>query len=184
MGQFKSCLWKQNLSYWRSPSYNLIRFMHTVASSFIFGILFWKQGKKLWVIYAFVHCLFSWMWKGLVPFHFNSQSIRRLTSMCNFLSSFLFVFEEKTNRIYSIFSVQCTLLLSSLALTTAHQSFLMYQWRELSCTEKGLLGCILHGLIQLHRYISVTRSTVSILMVKLLFYKLKRDEALYSEVFW
>ncbi|KAK0591339.1 hypothetical protein LWI29_000215 [Acer saccharum] len=46
-GQFKSCLWKQNLSYWRSPSYNLMRILHTLASSLFFGILFWKQGKKL-----------------------------------------------------------------------------------------------------------------------------------------
>ncbi|XP_061351458.1 pleiotropic drug resistance protein 3-like isoform X2 [Gastrolobium bilobum] len=45
--QFKACLWKQHLSYWRSPSYNLMRIMFVVASSFLFGILFWKQGKKI-----------------------------------------------------------------------------------------------------------------------------------------
>lgn len=49
-GQFKSCLWKQNLSYWRSPSYNLNRIIHTCVSSFCYGILFWNQGKKLWVL--------------------------------------------------------------------------------------------------------------------------------------
>ena len=47
VGQLKACLWKQNLSYWRSPSYNLIRLMHTLASSLMFGALFWKQGKEL-----------------------------------------------------------------------------------------------------------------------------------------
>ncbi|XP_048137047.1 pleiotropic drug resistance protein 3-like isoform X2 [Rhodamnia argentea] len=46
-GQFKSCLWKQYLSYWRSPSYNLMRTLHTFAASFLFGVLFWNQGKKL-----------------------------------------------------------------------------------------------------------------------------------------
>ncbi|XVF41711.1 hypothetical protein PTKIN_Ptkin01aG0301900 [Pterospermum kingtungense] len=46
-GQFKSCLWKQNLSYWRSPSYNLNRIIHTFVSSLLFGILFWDQGKKI-----------------------------------------------------------------------------------------------------------------------------------------
>ncbi|XP_038702837.1 pleiotropic drug resistance protein 3-like isoform X2 [Tripterygium wilfordii] len=46
-GQFKSCLWKQHLSYWRSPSYNLMRIVHTIASSLIFGLLFWNQGKKI-----------------------------------------------------------------------------------------------------------------------------------------
>ncbi|XP_010529759.1 PREDICTED: ABC transporter G family member 37 isoform X2 [Tarenaya hassleriana] len=46
-GQFKSCLWKMSLSYWRSPSYNLMRILHTLISSFIFGALFWKQGKNI-----------------------------------------------------------------------------------------------------------------------------------------
>ncbi|XP_010042280.2 pleiotropic drug resistance protein 3 isoform X3 [Eucalyptus grandis] len=46
-GQFKSCLWKQYLSYWRSPPYNLTRTLHTIAVSFLFGLLFWNQGKKL-----------------------------------------------------------------------------------------------------------------------------------------
>uniref|UniRef100_A0A9I9CX19 ABC transporter domain-containing protein n=1 Tax=Cucumis melo TaxID=3656 RepID=A0A9I9CX19_CUCME len=45
--QFGACLWKQNLSYWRNPRYNLLRILHTVASSLIFGVLFWKKGKKL-----------------------------------------------------------------------------------------------------------------------------------------
>ncbi|XP_021898918.1 LOW QUALITY PROTEIN: pleiotropic drug resistance protein 3-like [Carica papaya] len=45
--QFKSCLWKLHLSYWRSPSYNLMRILHTFISSLLFGILFWKQGQKI-----------------------------------------------------------------------------------------------------------------------------------------
>ncbi|KAL6139108.1 hypothetical protein ACLB2K_064385 [Fragaria x ananassa] len=45
--QFKSCLWKQHLSYWRSPSYNLMRIMHTVVASLIFGALYWNQGRKI-----------------------------------------------------------------------------------------------------------------------------------------
>ncbi|KAJ7973218.1 Pleiotropic drug resistance ABC transporter [Quillaja saponaria] len=45
--QFKSCLWKQHLSYWRSPPYNLMRIAYTVISSFLFGVLFWDQGKKI-----------------------------------------------------------------------------------------------------------------------------------------
>ncbi|KAF8101841.1 hypothetical protein N665_0201s0154 [Sinapis alba] len=47
LGQFKSCLWKMSLSYWRSPSYNLMRIGHTLFSSLIFGVLFWKQGQKI-----------------------------------------------------------------------------------------------------------------------------------------
>ncbi|CAL5380310.1 unnamed protein product [Camellia sinensis] len=46
-GQFKSCLWKQHLSYWRSPSYNLLRFTYMLIASLFFGILFWDQGRKI-----------------------------------------------------------------------------------------------------------------------------------------
>ncbi|CAK9136214.1 unnamed protein product [Ilex paraguariensis] len=46
-GQFKSCLWKQQLSYWRSPSYNLTRSLYMVFASLLFGTLFWDQGKKI-----------------------------------------------------------------------------------------------------------------------------------------
>ncbi|XP_038722403.1 pleiotropic drug resistance protein 3-like isoform X1 [Tripterygium wilfordii] len=45
--QFKACLWKQHLSYWRSPSYNLNRIIFISASSVLFGVLFWQQGKKI-----------------------------------------------------------------------------------------------------------------------------------------
>ncbi|RXH71769.1 hypothetical protein DVH24_025270 [Malus domestica] len=46
-GQFKACLWKQNLSYWRSPSYNLTRIIFMFCASLLFGILFWDQGNKI-----------------------------------------------------------------------------------------------------------------------------------------
>ncbi|XP_076956671.1 pleiotropic drug resistance protein 3-like [Bidens hawaiensis] len=46
-GQFKACLWKQHLSYWRSPSYNLMRSMYMLFTSFMFGLLFWNQGEKI-----------------------------------------------------------------------------------------------------------------------------------------
>ncbi|KAM4118795.1 hypothetical protein ACJW30_03G009000 [Castanea mollissima] len=46
-GQLKSCLWKQHLSYWRSPAYNLMRIMHTLVTALIFGVLYWDVGKKL-----------------------------------------------------------------------------------------------------------------------------------------
>ncbi|KAE8717807.1 ABC transporter G family member 37 [Hibiscus syriacus] len=45
--QFKACLWKQHLSYWRSPSYNLTRFFSYSVSCVIFGILFWQRGDKI-----------------------------------------------------------------------------------------------------------------------------------------
>ncbi|XP_038702840.1 pleiotropic drug resistance protein 3-like [Tripterygium wilfordii] len=45
--QFKYCLWKQHLSYWRSPSYNLVRIGCTFLASLLFGLLYWRQGKKI-----------------------------------------------------------------------------------------------------------------------------------------
>ncbi|XP_044500394.1 pleiotropic drug resistance protein 3-like isoform X2 [Mangifera indica] len=46
-GQFKKCLWKQYLSYWRSPSYNLHRITHVLIASVLFGVLFWNQGRNM-----------------------------------------------------------------------------------------------------------------------------------------
>ncbi|VAI01864.1 unnamed protein product [Triticum turgidum subsp. durum] len=43
--QFKACLWKQCLSYWRTPSYNMVRFAFITFSCIFFGALFWQQGN-------------------------------------------------------------------------------------------------------------------------------------------
>ncbi|RVW28536.1 ABC transporter G family member 42 [Vitis vinifera] len=45
-GQFKSCIWKQWWSYWRSPDYNLVRFSFTLAAALLVGTIFWKVGTK------------------------------------------------------------------------------------------------------------------------------------------
>ncbi|XP_024402862.1 ABC transporter G family member 31 isoform X2 [Physcomitrium patens] len=44
--QFRACLWKQKLSYWRSPYYNAVRFFVTAICALIFGSVFWKLGSK------------------------------------------------------------------------------------------------------------------------------------------
>ncbi|GMI97568.1 polar auxin transport inhibitor sensitive 1, PLEIOTROPIC DRUG RESISTANCE 9 [Hibiscus trionum] len=46
-GQIRNCLWKLHLSYWRSPSYNLMRFMFTTVISLTLGLLSWDQGTKI-----------------------------------------------------------------------------------------------------------------------------------------
>ncbi|KAL0454582.1 UNVERIFIED_CONTAM: Pleiotropic drug resistance protein 3 [Sesamum latifolium] len=46
-GQFKTCLWKQHWSYWRSPSYILRCWIFMLIASFLFGFLFWGQAKKI-----------------------------------------------------------------------------------------------------------------------------------------
>ncbi|KAJ1264617.1 hypothetical protein BS78_08G013200 [Paspalum vaginatum] len=43
--QFKACFWKQCLSYWRSPSYNLVRIVFIVVTCITIGVLYWRQGN-------------------------------------------------------------------------------------------------------------------------------------------
>lgn len=45
--QFKACLWKRHLTYWRSPRYNLGRLIFTAACSLLFGALLWQKGQKM-----------------------------------------------------------------------------------------------------------------------------------------
>ncbi|KAJ4821925.1 hypothetical protein Tsubulata_041743 [Turnera subulata] len=45
-GQFKSCLWKQWWTYWRSPDYNVVRFLFTLCSALMLGTIFWNIGTK------------------------------------------------------------------------------------------------------------------------------------------
>ncbi|VFQ81308.1 unnamed protein product [Cuscuta campestris] len=47
IAQCKACFWKMNLSYWRNPQYNAIRFFLTVIIGVIFGVIFWKKGNKM-----------------------------------------------------------------------------------------------------------------------------------------
>ncbi|QCD80127.1 ATP-binding cassette [Vigna unguiculata] len=47
LGQFMACLWKQHLSYWRSPEYNLTRFIFMIVCAIIFGAVFWQKGNEI-----------------------------------------------------------------------------------------------------------------------------------------
>uniref|UniRef100_A0A3Q7I2R4 ABC-2 type transporter transmembrane domain-containing protein n=1 Tax=Solanum lycopersicum TaxID=4081 RepID=A0A3Q7I2R4_SOLLC len=38
--QFRICLWKQNLVYWRSPTYNVVRLFFTTLSALILSSIF------------------------------------------------------------------------------------------------------------------------------------------------
>ncbi|GLU22294.1 hypothetical protein SLE2022_383820 [Rubroshorea leprosula] len=46
-GQFKSCLWKQWMTYWRSPDYNLVRLFFTLLASLMLGSVYWRVGSKI-----------------------------------------------------------------------------------------------------------------------------------------
>ncbi|BBN19277.1 ATP-binding cassette, subfamily G (WHITE), member 2, PDR [Marchantia polymorpha subsp. ruderalis] len=41
-----ACLWKQNITYWRSPSYNNVRFLFTILAALLFGTIFWRLGME------------------------------------------------------------------------------------------------------------------------------------------
>ncbi|KAG8075521.1 hypothetical protein GUJ93_ZPchr0006g42509 [Zizania palustris] len=47
IGQFRACLWKQRLTYWRSPDYNLVRFSFTLFTALLLGSIFWRIGTKM-----------------------------------------------------------------------------------------------------------------------------------------
>lgn len=53
-GQFKSCLWKQWWTYWRSPDYNLVRYFFTLACALMLGTIFWKVGTKRFVSTSYI----------------------------------------------------------------------------------------------------------------------------------
>ncbi|XP_024525458.1 ABC transporter G family member 31 [Selaginella moellendorffii] len=44
-GQCRACLWKQHLTYWRNPYYNVVRLFFTFVCALIFGSIFWGVGK-------------------------------------------------------------------------------------------------------------------------------------------
>ncbi|WCJ29208.1 ABC transporter G family member 31 [Euphorbia peplus] len=44
--QFRICLKKENLVYWRSPRYNAMRIVFTIIAALLFGSIFWDVGAK------------------------------------------------------------------------------------------------------------------------------------------
>ena len=44
--QYLICLWKFNITYWRTPNYNATRFSFSLAVALIFGACFWNLGGK------------------------------------------------------------------------------------------------------------------------------------------
>ncbi|KAK3019263.1 hypothetical protein RJ639_004212 [Escallonia herrerae] len=46
LSQFRICIWKQFLVYWRSPPYNAVRLFFTTLSALILGSIFWDIGSK------------------------------------------------------------------------------------------------------------------------------------------
>ncbi|KAJ0013552.1 hypothetical protein Pint_21148 [Pistacia integerrima] len=66
--QFKSSLWKQNLSYWRSPSYNLMHLLQTFFASLLFGAMYWNQGQELDVLSVGICNITDTVFLGTIKF--------------------------------------------------------------------------------------------------------------------
>lgn len=62
--QFKVCYQKQNLIYWRSPQYNVVRLFFTTMAALIFGSIFWNVGSKR---YSECHALVYFILLKLLP---------------------------------------------------------------------------------------------------------------------
>ncbi|XP_077235594.1 ABC transporter G family member 45-like [Tasmannia lanceolata] len=45
--QCAACLMKQHWSYWKDPEHNMFRFIITIASTLLFGTVFWDIGSKI-----------------------------------------------------------------------------------------------------------------------------------------
>ncbi|TVU35261.1 hypothetical protein EJB05_17140, partial [Eragrostis curvula] len=45
--QFRLCFWKQWLTYWRSPDYNLVRVFFALFTAVLLGAIFWRVGNKM-----------------------------------------------------------------------------------------------------------------------------------------
>ncbi|KAJ3687421.1 hypothetical protein LUZ61_016585 [Rhynchospora tenuis] len=80
-GQFKACLWKQHLSYWRNPSYNLVRIVFMIVTSAAFSFLYWKHGNNInneQDLFNILGCMYSTtLFTGIN----NCQSIMPVVSM-------------------------------------------------------------------------------------------------------
>ncbi|XP_024544542.1 pleiotropic drug resistance protein 1 isoform X1 [Selaginella moellendorffii] len=44
--QCVACLWKQQWSYWRNPTYCAVRLFYTLACALLFGSMFWRLGSN------------------------------------------------------------------------------------------------------------------------------------------
>jgi len=44
--QVQAALWKQEVSYWRNPNYNAVRFFYSTVCALILGTAFWNLGSK------------------------------------------------------------------------------------------------------------------------------------------
>uniref|UniRef100_A0A6N2LL61 ABC transporter domain-containing protein n=1 Tax=Salix viminalis TaxID=40686 RepID=A0A6N2LL61_SALVM len=85
--QLKACLWKQNLSYWRSPSYNLVRIIFMACGALLFSLLYWQKGKE--------NFLAVLLWRGIfmiIYFSFCRKNEQDLFNIAGSMYAFIVFF--------------------------------------------------------------------------------------------
>ncbi|CAM6086376.1 unnamed protein product [Calypogeia fissa] len=122
--QFTSCLWKQHWTYWRSPGYNLMRFLLSLFCAVFFGTVFYATGKKLESqsrLYSLMGSIFSsQMFYGVL----TSTAIQPLVN-----ASRTVFYRERSAHMYSEFPyaiAQCVIELPYVFASSALYSSISY----------------------------------------------------------
>ncbi|KAL5700491.1 drug-responsive transcription factor pdr3 [Ranunculus cassubicifolius] len=111
--QYKACLWKQHLSYWRSPQYNLVRILFMIFASLLFAVLFWQKGKKIHdqqdlfniigAIYILVNCVGINNSTSVLPFIIKERTVLYREKFAGMYSSWAYSLAQVTIEIPYIF---------------------------------------------------------------------------------
>uniref|UniRef100_A0A0E0FCJ3 ABC transporter domain-containing protein n=1 Tax=Oryza meridionalis TaxID=40149 RepID=A0A0E0FCJ3_9ORYZ len=111
--QLKACLWKQNITYWRSPEYNLRRIMLTVISALVYGVLFWKRAKilndeqdlfnVLGAMYLGSTTIGSYNHQSIIPFSTTERIVMYREKFAGMYSSWSYSFAQAAIEIPYVF---------------------------------------------------------------------------------
>ncbi|WVZ69752.1 hypothetical protein U9M48_018488 [Paspalum notatum var. saurae] len=79
--QCVACLWKQNLSYWRNPPYNTVRFFFTSIIALLLGTIFWDLGGKVNTSQDLLNAMGSMYVASLFIGFMNCSSVQPVVSV-------------------------------------------------------------------------------------------------------
>ncbi|KAL6839179.1 hypothetical protein ACP4OV_031070 [Aristida adscensionis] len=97
--QCMACLWKQNLSYWRNPLYNTVRFFVSILIALAFGAVFWDLGSKMEHSQDLLNAMGSMYTAVLFIGVLNSKSVQPVVAVERTV-----FYRERAARMYSAFS--------------------------------------------------------------------------------
>ncbi|KAH7833611.1 hypothetical protein Vadar_008066 [Vaccinium darrowii] len=111
--QFKACLWKQHLSYWRSPKYNFVRLAFVTMASLFWGALLWRKGKEIngeqdlfsitGSIYLLIQIFGIGNCSSVIPFIATERSVVYRERFAGMYSSWAYAFAQVTIEIPYVF---------------------------------------------------------------------------------